>query len=76
MCSLWIFRLEFPAGGSSLYPLAKVPAEFGGRRRGDRHARVLFCFDYGVVVDVGCGLGPGAVSCRVACAIGGTIGPL
>jgi len=36
VCSLSIFRLEFPAGGASLYPLAKLPAESGGRRRGDR----------------------------------------
>ena len=42
LCTLWIFRLDFPAAGSGLYPLAKVPA----------------------------GAGPGAFSCRVACAIG------
>ena len=40
MCSLSIFRLDFPPGGARLYPLAKLPAESGGRRRGD------FCFGY------------------------------
>ena len=33
VCSLWIFRLESPARGLRLYPLAKVAAEAGGRRR-------------------------------------------
>ena len=33
MCSLWIFRLESPARGLRLYPLGKVAAEAGGRRR-------------------------------------------
>jgi hypothetical protein len=40
VCSLSIFRLDFPPGGARLYPLAKLPAESGGRRRGD------FCFGY------------------------------
>ena len=53
MCSLSIFRLEFPARGLCLYPLAKVPAESG----------------------LG-GAGPGALSSRVAFAIGGMIEPL
>ena len=33
-------RLQFPAGGSSLYPLAKVPAESGGGRRWHRRCQL------------------------------------
>ena len=40
VCSLSIFRLEFPAGGASLYPLAKVPAESGGGRRWHRRCQL------------------------------------
>ena len=59
-CVLSIFRRDFPPGGARLYPLAKLPAESGGRRRGE------FCFGYSdlAIGAVGAGAELGGVRSR------------
>ena len=66
VCTLSIFRLDFPAGGATSLSLGEEPphAAVGGA------AIFFFAYSAGAA-----GAGRGAISCRVAGAIGGPIGP-